>query len=102
MARGTRTQGGRRTRICACANCGRGRPLVILPRRAETSLCPTFTIAHVNATHPSSELDVASVLSKNLAPVYPVRFPTVTRSIHTYIHTRYDYQALCFSMGLTA
>ena len=72
MARGTRTQGGRRTRICACANCGRGRPLVILPRRAETSLCPTFTIAHVNATHPRTELDVVSVFclrSKNLSPV---------------------------------
>ena len=69
MARGTRTQGGRRTRICACANCGHGRPLVILPRRAETTVCRTFTIAHVNATHPSSELDVVSVLSKNLSPV---------------------------------
>ena len=41
----------------------------ILPQRAETSVCPTFTIAHVNATHPSSELDVVSVLSKNLSPV---------------------------------
>ena len=34
----------------------------ILPRRAETSLCPTSTIAHVNATHPRPELDVVSVL----------------------------------------
>ena len=41
----------------------------ILPRRAETSVCPTFTIAHVNATHPRPELDVVSVLSKNLSPV---------------------------------
>ena len=73
MARGTRTQGGRRTRICACANCGRDRPLVILPRRAETTVCRTFTIAHVNATHPSSELDVVPVLSKNLSPVKALR-----------------------------
>ena len=44
----------------------------VLPRRAETSVCPTFTIAHVNATHPSSELEVVSVLSKNLSPVRPL------------------------------
>ena len=35
---------------------------MILPRRAETSLCSIFTIAHVNATHPRPELDVVSVL----------------------------------------
>ena len=45
-------------------------PVLILPQRAETIVCWIFTIAHVNATHPSSELDVVSVLSKNLSPVW--------------------------------
>ena len=43
--------------------------VLILPQRAETTVCVTFTIAHVNATHPSSELDVVPVLSKNLSTV---------------------------------
>ena len=34
-----------------------------------TLACTTSTIAHVNATHPRPELDVVSVLSKNLSPV---------------------------------
>ena len=34
-----------------------------------TSACLTSTIAHVNTTHPRPELDVVSVLSKNLSPV---------------------------------
>ena len=44
-----------------------------------TSVCPTFTIAHVNATHPSPELDVVSVLSKNLSPVCDATVPTSGR-----------------------
>ena len=71
MARGTRTQGGRRTRICACATL-RSRPTSCDSTAARgTSLCSIFTIAHVNATHPRPELDVVSVLFclKNLSPV---------------------------------
>ena len=34
-----------------------------------TPACLTSTIAHVNTTHPRPELDVVSVLSKNLSPV---------------------------------
>ena len=33
-----------------------------------TPACLTSTIAHVNTTHPRPELDVVSVLSKNLSP----------------------------------
>ena len=48
----------------------------ILSQRAETSVCPTFTIAHVNA---SPELDVVSALSKNLSPVCDATVPTSGR-----------------------
>ena len=79
MAEGTRTHGESRTRDMRTRNlrsrltprppCAWLSPVTVLPQRAETTVCVTFTIAHVNATHPSSELDVVSVLSKNLSPV---------------------------------
>ena len=65
MAEGTRTHGesrtGNRNSYAYAQFTVAADPLLILPQRAETTVCRTFTIAHVNATHPSSELDVVSV-----------------------------------------
>ena len=69
LAKGTLGREGEVGRLPSQAQCIVPTILKCSTAARGTLACTTSTIAHVNATHPRPELDVVSVLSKNLSPV---------------------------------